>query len=249
MDGFRSAGSPLGNGDEGVEGNSRLTAGAGAVLFTLLAAEGATILRVGALLSAHVFVGVLLIPPLFLKLASAGWRFVRYYRGSLPYVRKGPPPPLLRTLAPMVVALTIVVLASGVSLLFASRPDRHILLEVHQASFLLWFAVMAVHVLGHLGETARLAPADWARRPHRRVVGAGARRWLLVGSLAVGVLLGMVMLSPASRYLPQHSRTNSATPVTHLWAARMDICPDSHHPSPRVPGTGTAGHVTGFGSD
>ena len=31
---------------------------------------------------------------------------------------------------------------------------------VHRASFILWFGAMSVHVLGHLVDTARLAPRD-----------------------------------------------------------------------------------------
>ena len=84
--------------EQSVAGNSRLTAGAGALIFVLLAAEGVTILSVRGLLNAHVFIGMLLIPPVLVKTASTGWRFYRYYTGSPAYVRKGPPPPLLRLL-------------------------------------------------------------------------------------------------------------------------------------------------------
>ncbi len=66
----------------GVEGNDRLTAASGGLLFLLLAAEGVTILFIRPLLSAHVFIGMLLIPPVALKLGSTGWRFLRYYTGD-----------------------------------------------------------------------------------------------------------------------------------------------------------------------
>ena len=46
----------------GIDGNERLTALSGAVLLVLLAAEGVTILSIRSMLSAHVFIGVLLIP-------------------------------------------------------------------------------------------------------------------------------------------------------------------------------------------
>ena len=44
---------------------------------------------------------------------------------------------------------------------------------VHKASFVLWFGAMAIHVLGHVLETSRLAPADLVARtrspgPRRR---------------------------------------------------------------------------------
>ena len=50
------------------------------------------------------FVGLLLIPPVVLKLASTGYRFVRYYAGARAYREKGPPPLPLRLLAPVLVA-------------------------------------------------------------------------------------------------------------------------------------------------
>ena len=68
----------------GPEGNRRLTATTGAVLLVLLAAEGATLIAIRPLLSVHIFLGVLLIPPVALKLASTGYRFARYYLAMLP---------------------------------------------------------------------------------------------------------------------------------------------------------------------
>jgi len=53
-----------------VAGNARLTAANAAVLLALLAAEGVTILRVRQLLSPHVFIGVVLIPPVLVKVAA-----------------------------------------------------------------------------------------------------------------------------------------------------------------------------------
>lgn len=76
------------------EGNERLTAMTGAVLLVLLAAEGATILRIHQLLTVHFFIGMLLIGPVLLKMGSTGYRFVRYYTGSAEYVRKGSRPGL-----------------------------------------------------------------------------------------------------------------------------------------------------------
>lgn len=200
--------------EQGVEGNSRLTAGAGALLFVLLAAEGVTILSVRGLLNAHVFIGMLLIPPVLVKTASTGWRFFRYYTGSAAYVRKGPPPRLLRLLGPAVVVLTVAVLASGVALILVPASSQRLLLQAHKASFVLWFAVTAAHVLGHLLETARLAPADWVRRSRRQVAGAGTRQWLLVASVVTGAILGAVMLAPTSHYRPQRDQREGA--VTSL---------------------------------
>ena len=54
--------------DTGVEANGRLTTMTGVALFVLLAAEGITILRIHRLLPAHFFIGLLLIPPVALKM-------------------------------------------------------------------------------------------------------------------------------------------------------------------------------------
>jgi len=80
----------------GVIGNARITGTFGAVIFVLLFLEGLTVLRVGSLISMHVFVGMLLVPFVVVKIASTGYRFVRYYGGRAAYTDKGPPPLLLR---------------------------------------------------------------------------------------------------------------------------------------------------------
>ena len=184
-----------------VVANARLTAANAAVLLVLLAAEGVTILRVRALLTPHVFIGVVLIPPVLLKMASTTWRFARYYRGAPAYRRKGPPPLLLRLLGPAVVLLTVVLLASGVGLLLVSPSWLPMLLTVHKASFVLWFGAMTIHVLGHLDEVFRLAPRDWLRRTRRDVTGAGPRQWLIAASLVVGAMFGFLLLSHVGHWL------------------------------------------------
>jgi hypothetical protein len=179
---------------EGPEANARLTGALGAVLLLLLAAEGFTVLSVRSLLAPHVFIGSLLIPPVVVKIGSTFYRFVRFYRGSEAYRRKGPPPMLMRVLGPFVVVLTVAVLGTGVALLFVARSARHEWLFLHKASFVLWFGAMALHVLGHLVDTARLAPGDWYRRTRRDVRGAGIRQWAVVASIAMGVLLGLALV-------------------------------------------------------
>lgn len=188
-------------GTAGVEANARLTGTVAAVLFVLLAVEGLTILSVRPLLSVHVFVGMLLVPPVLLKIGSTGWRFARYYLGSPAYRRKGPPPPLLRFLGPLVVVLTLAVLGTGVALLLGPPSWRTTMLFLHKATFVVWLFVTAVHVLGHLLDTASLAPRDFVRRTRRQVDGAGARQWAVVASLAVGLVLGAIVLPDVGHWL------------------------------------------------
>lgn len=186
---------------EGVEGNARLTGTTAAVLLVLLAAEGLTIVQIHALLTPHVFIGMLLIPPIVLKISSTFYRFARYYTGAPAYRRKGPPPALLRLLGPFVVLLTTVLFASGVILLFVGPSLRARFLLVHKASFVLWFAAMTVHVLAHLLDTARLAPRDFYSRTRSQVRGAGARQWTLAATLVVGALLGVLLVGRVGHFL------------------------------------------------
>ena len=80
-----------------------------AVLFVLLAVEGATIPLIHQLLSLHVFLGLLLLGPVALKLASTGYRFLRYYGGRADYESLGPPAVLMRfVVAPILVISTLV---------------------------------------------------------------------------------------------------------------------------------------------
>ena len=109
----------------GSDGNARLTAGTAAVLSVLLVLEGLTLFAVRQLLLPHIFLGLLLIPPVLLKLASTSWRMLAYYRRVPEYVRRGPPHALLRILvAPVLVVSTIVLLASGIGAAFAPKCNK-----------------------------------------------------------------------------------------------------------------------------
>jgi hypothetical protein len=179
----------------GPDGNARLTATTGAVLIVLLAAEGVTILRIRGLISLHIFIGMLLIPPVALKLATTGYRFMRYYAGTAAYVAKGPPQALMRfVVAPIVVASTIVLFGTGVPLLVRG-PGGGLLLGLHKASFVVWLGATAVHVLWYLGRVPALVSADW--RPVLRIGGVALRAGLVLAVLGAGIVLAASTLSLA----------------------------------------------------
>lgn len=187
----------------GVDGNARLTAGTAVVLVVLLAALGATILSIGPLIRWHVLLGMLLIPPVLLKLGSAGWRFLRYYRGAPAYVRRGPPVLPLRLMAPLVVTATLAVFATGVALLVVG-PTGGLLVGLHKASFVVWFVVTAVHALAHLRPIPSLVAADWRRSPipHQpHVPGTGWRRLLLVATIVAGAVLAIATIRYAQPWV------------------------------------------------
>lgn len=192
----------------GTEGNERLTIVAGFVLIVLLAAVGVTIVFIGRLLWWHLFLGLALIGPVVLKVASTGYRFMRYYATAPAYRRKGPPPPALRALGPVLVGLTAIVLATGVALLLIAPSSRGTLLLAHKVSFICWIVVTVVHIAGHLPELMRFDRVPRQTRtqlnelrslvpgfggpvepPPGPIAGSGAR-WL---SVAAAVVLGLVL--------------------------------------------------------
>jgi hypothetical protein len=182
----------------GVAGNARLTGAVAGALLVLLAAEGATIPFIGPLLGPHIFIGMLLIGPVALKLASTGYRFARYYTGSPPYVRKGPPNLALRVLAPGVVLTTLALFGTGVALLVAGPPSSTAIFA-HKLSFIAWVALMTLHVLGHLFEVPALVLADWRRSgpPEARLAGAGGRAMALGLAILAGTALALLTYSAA----------------------------------------------------
>ncbi len=184
------------------EGNHRLTGITAFALLLLLAVEGVTIVFLRPLLAVHLFVGLMLIPPVALKLASTGYRFARYYTGSESYRRKGPPPTVLRVGAPVVVASTLVVLASGVWLLLAGPSSRDTVLPIHKISFIVWLAVTSLHVLGHLLELPRVAAGEYGRGG--RVPGRGRRQVLLAAALLAGVAVALLLVPHFAAWEHRH---------------------------------------------
>jgi hypothetical protein len=183
----------------GPEGNEVLTSATAVILTLLLAAEGITILDMGGMRSPHMFIGLVLIPPVLVKLGSTGYRFARYYTRMAAYRDKGPPMLPLRLLAPLLVLGTVTVFGTGVALLLVGRRDGT-LLEVHKVSFIVWGVVFAVHFLAYVPRTVRSLRVDWTGRRRREVAGAGARLAILGTSILAGVGLALALLSLITRW-------------------------------------------------
>jgi hypothetical protein len=94
---------------------------------------------------------------------------------------------------PFVVLLTTVVFATGIGLGIRG-PGHDELLLLHKASFVLWFGVTTIHVLGHLLETPRLAIADWTRTSPS-ADGRVTRTVLIIGALLIGLALAFATRS------------------------------------------------------
>lgn len=187
------------------DGNEELTSITGSLLLVLLAVLGITIIRIGQLLWLHLFLGLLLIGPVALKIASTGYRFMRYYSGSRSYRRKGPPNPLLRALAPALVISTMAVFVTGVVLLLEGPGSRGQLVLWHKVSFFVWLAATAPHVLGHLVE---LPGSVRAAQRDTDGLGSGpgtAGRWIAISSaLVVGAVLAVVLLPDFGAWTSAH---------------------------------------------
>ena len=177
----------------GVEGNEILTSAVAAVLTVLLLVEGVTILRIGPLLVPHMVVGLILIPLVGLKLGSTGYRFARYYGNTPAYREKGPPLLPLRLLAPVLVAATVGVFASGIALLVDGRKSDTLML-LHKASFIVWGVAFAVHFLAYLPRVLRSLRDDWSARRRRAVRGTGVRATLIGAAFGSGLVLAVALL-------------------------------------------------------
>ena len=101
-------------------------------------------------MSLHVFVGLALIPPVLLKLASTGWRFARYYTRKQAYVGHGAPQIAMRLLAPLFVAATVVLFASGVAMGILHGQALAVARRLHGPASVVWLAVFAIHALVYL---------------------------------------------------------------------------------------------------
>jgi hypothetical protein len=215
---------PVLPGAGGPAGNARLTAWTGVLLFVLFIAELVTLIDVRQLISWHLVIGTLLVPPALLKTGTTGWRIVGYYTGRRPYRDAGPPPMLLRILGPLVVASTLAVLGSGL-LLVLLGPDtsRRTLLDVlgqridtvtiHQATFAVWAVVTGLHTLARLIPAARLtvAPAP----PGVSVPGRVRRVGVLIVTMSVAAVSAALGLSAAGAWQTQPDRQHGSPPGRH----------------------------------
>jgi cytochrome b561-like protein len=196
------------------DGNHRLTAAVGVLLLLLTLAELGTLL-VGAI-SWHVFIGLALIPPVLLKLASTGWRFTRYYTRSHPYREQGPPKPLMRLTAPLLVLSTLALFGSGVGMGTLHGQAQQLARGVHGPAATLWLGLVGLHLLVYLRRALRSVRAESLRRTKHAVSGHLPRRILLVTAVAAGIAVAVGALPQQHRWLDlHHDDRPAATLVRH----------------------------------
>jgi hypothetical protein len=200
-----------------VEGNARLTANTALVLLVLFVVQlGTVVIGVKTHVTPHVVVGLLLVPPLLVKIAAVSWRFIRYYRHDPAYKRKGPPAPLMRVLGPLLLLVTIVLFVSGIVLLLAPSAfggPHGIMFHVHDFSFYLWLLLVLAHVAGHARDLRSLAFRDWGRRARAAVPGSVLRQSVVLASLAAGLALALALVGQVGAF--QSAVHHAATPPGH----------------------------------
>jgi hypothetical protein len=134
---------------------------------------------------------MLLIPIVALKIASTGWRMLRYYLRGEEYIRRGPPHVVLRVLvAPVIVLSTLVLFGTGVLLLVLDQTHGTVV-GLHKASFVVWVGATGLHVLAHALKLPQLL--------RRSAPGVAIRVALVAGSVVAGAVLATATLPGADR--------------------------------------------------
>jgi hypothetical protein len=184
------------------DGNERLTAAVGIVLVVLTVIELATVLfGLQHFLSLHVFVGFVLIPSVLLKLASTGWRFTRYYTRTEAYRLKGAPQLIMRMLAPILVASTVILFASGVAMGITHGRSLHIARQLHGPASVVWMILVGVHALVYLRRALVSVNEDMHPSSRAAVRGASARASLVVVAIVAGLVVGGATLPVRQHWL------------------------------------------------
>jgi hypothetical protein len=208
----------------GPAGNARLTAWTGLLLLLLSLAELVTLLDVGSLISWHIVIGTVLVPPALLKTATTGWRVIRYYRRNPSYRHAGPPPMLLRILGPGVVLSTLGLLGSGLVLVFLGQSNsRSALITVlgqrvdwltlHQGLFIVWAVFTGLHVIGRFVPALNLV--IFPKLATNGIDGGRNRATILIATLAVAAVSAALVLSASGSWRQDnhYGRTHRPTNI------------------------------------
>jgi hypothetical protein len=232
------------------DGNKRLTAAVGVLLLAPVLVEIATVLLgVRTFMSWHVFVGLALIPLVVLKLATTGWRFVRYYTRSRAYVAEGPPQTAMRLLAPFFVVATVVLFGSGVAMGLLHGHGLEIARRLHGPASVIWLLLLGLHVLVYLRRALRSTADDVLQADRTAVRGKTARRYALATAVGGGLVIGGALVPAQHRWInirhdhhgregqsaarnspfsqeqsqrPQFSTTGNAIPMAAVWTRRIE---------------------------
>jgi amino acid transporter len=178
--------------DPGVRANLRLTALVGLAMIVPLLVVTLSGLSFDQFWRVHYFAGFLLVPLLVLKLCSTGYRMVAYYLGNRRYRRAGPPAPLLRVLAPLLVVSTVVLFVSGI-VMWLEHSRLQPWSTLHTDSAVVFSITASIHLLAYLWRASSESAAELRRRTRSGVRLRGA----LGATLLVGVVLAVATIAPS----------------------------------------------------
>lgn len=207
-----------------VVGNERIIALAGAVLLVLILAEIVIAANLHTLMPVHIFVGVLLTFPLFLKIGSTGYRFLKYYTGSPAFIHKGPPRLEMRLLAPLLLIASLSLVTSGITLALLGPTNALSVwvLRLHALSVICWLPLLALHVGAYIWRVPRLIIADWRTRITPLVPGRGWRYSITFVTLLAGAIAAALLLPATASWIswePQISHQIPGVLVAAILAA------------------------------
>jgi hypothetical protein len=103
----------------------------------------------------------------------------------------------MRLLAPVLLAMTVGVFATGVWLLALGHKSDEVLL-LHKITFIVWGVVFGVHFLVYVPRVLRSLRQEWSPARRNAVPGIGLRGTLVAASLGAGAALAISLVSSIS---------------------------------------------------
>ncbi|KJE75730.1 hypothetical protein [Ferrimicrobium acidiphilum] len=181
---------------------ARLLALLGSILFIGLAIEGVTIVFIGQLIAVHVVLGMILLPIMAYKIIVASYRFAMYYLGASDFKHAGPPELVLRVIGPLLILTTVILMASGIILVYAkpNTPTAALWLNIHRDDFVAWFALMALHVLAYVRRAVGTSSYDLRYTRYHSLIGRQGRLISIVLATVIGVLLAWAIFPAVAHW-------------------------------------------------
>ena len=97
----------------------------------------------------------------------------------------------MRLLAPLLVATTVVLFASGVAMGILHGHALTVARRLHGPASVVWIVLVGVHVLVYLKRALISSSEDLAPSSRASVRGASARAYLLASAIVFGVVIGV----------------------------------------------------------
>jgi amino acid permease len=130
------------------------------------------------------------------------YRFAIYYLGAPDFKHAGPPELLLRVIGPLLVITTVVLMASGIVLLYA-RPDTPTVafwLSIHRDDFIAWFALMVFHALVYVRRAVGTSGNDLRYMRYHFLIGRQGRLISIALAIVIGLLLAWAVFPAVAHW-------------------------------------------------